>query len=66
MKSARLVLRNRRSGRYEFSGDMSRQCVCGHPLGIHTAGGHDCQQGTHAGHVGAPCHCLKFKRARRR
>jgi hypothetical protein len=35
--------RDQETGRYTFDGDLSRLCVCGHPLGLHCAGApHDC------------------------
>lgn len=29
--------REANTGKYTFDGDMSRLCVCGHALGLHTA-----------------------------
>lgn len=50
-----------RQGRFTYSGDMARLCRCGHMLGVHTAGGYDCQAGTFAGDTCKPCTCPKFK-----
>lgn len=50
------------TGRYVFSGDMARPCRCGHALGVHTAGGWDCQSGSFGG---PHCDCEKFQLDRR-
>lgn len=59
--------RNRaRNGRYTFDGDMSRLCVCGHPLAIHAgAAPHDCFNEDRAGGgTGEPCSCKRFRLSR--
>lgn len=48
-------------GRYAFDNDFNRLCKCGHSLGAHIAGGHEC--GTNP--VDYPetrgCDCMKFR-----
>lgn len=51
------------TGQYDFDGDWDRVCVCGHRLGSHIAGGHecivhDCEPGA------AECACPRFRQKR--
>lgn len=57
--------RNRLNGQYAFDGKFERLCVCGHTLGSHLAGGHDCIQHECPGGTDEICACVKFKLARR-
>jgi hypothetical protein len=54
--------RNRKTGQYSYSGDMTRLCTCGHTLGTHAAEApHDC----FAGDDGVTsCDCGQFRPAR--
>lgn len=50
------------TGQYAFDGDFARACRCGHPLGVHVAGGFDCLNSNRsAGGDGVACACLKFR-----
>lgn len=56
-------------GRYTFDGNLDRLCVCGHSLGLHSAGApHDCL--THSFSTNDPrraeCDCPKFRLSRRK
>jgi hypothetical protein len=52
--------RNRLSGRYEFDGDLTRACKCGHRLGVHLAGGKECI--VHDADYGiGQCECTRFR-----
>ncbi len=53
MSSELRKYRNPDTGRYEWFGNMARECECGHELGIHIAGGHDC------GSKGCDCEAFK-------
>lgn len=64
--------RERETGRYGFDGDFERLCVCGHPLGLHTAEApHECLAidahsiDTERFQRPLPdCDCIRFKRSR--
>lgn len=61
--------RDDRNGRYTFDGDMSRLCVCGHPLGDHAGGApHECYIHTYSDNDPrkGDCTCPKFRPSRRR
>lgn len=47
------MARDPKSGRYAFDGNFERMCKCGHALGLHLHGGHDCLE--------TPCDCKKFR-----
>lgn len=58
--------RERATGQYAFSGDMSRLCRCGHTLGIHAGEApHPCFNGDKyaEGATGEDCACERFKPA---
>lgn len=41
------------TGQFAYSGDLERLCKCGHQLGFHLHGGHDCLE--------TPCSCQRFR-----
>lgn len=49
------------NGQFGYFGDFERLCKCGHTLGLHIAGGHEC--GTSAETKG--CQCIKFTPVKR-
>lgn len=69
MSKKRTQFRDQTSGEYAFDGRFDRMCVCGHALGVHTAGGFDCLAGTNCmddPHPGKHCDCQKFHQSRRK
>ena len=67
MTKATQLQQRRKDGRYDLS-KMHLLCVCGHTLGVHVAGGHNCIA-HEAWNGGTPesvdmCDCEKFKRAK--
>ena len=58
------------TGRYDYGvdTDMSRMCICGHPLAVHVAGGWQCINGEACGPEATlePCDCRKFRLSRRK
>lgn len=56
--------RERASGRWGFTNDYERLCVCGHALGHHTAQApHECIDNDF-NPVDTPCQCLRFRPAK--
>jgi hypothetical protein len=58
------------NGQYAYWNKFERLCVCGHPLGVHIAGGFECCNGDRNmeewGGNGQPCDCEKFRPSRRK
>lgn len=53
------------TGQYHFRNNWGRICVCGHPLGCHIAGGHECITCDEIEWAnGDDCDCQRFRQKR--
>lgn len=60
----KIQLRDPTNNQFAFQNNWKRLCVCGHNLGVHTAGGFDClNEDNHCSPdaTGDACNCHKFR-----